>query len=94
MRWVTLSRGDFHPRYTKRLVAHYGSPQTPYERLMESQYLTAEQKAALSERKRGLNPFELKGGLEKKLSDFFKLLNEYNGKGGDHDASNHTHLNA
>ena len=77
-----------------RIKKIYGPPQTPYERLMESQHLTEEQKAALSGRKRGLNPFELKRRLEKKLSDFFKLLNEYNGKGGDHDVSNHTHLNA
>ena len=50
-----------------RIKKIYGSPQTPYERLMESQYLTAEQKAALSERKRGLNPFELKGGPGEKI---------------------------
>ena len=76
-----------------RIKKIYGPPQTLYERLIESHQLTEKQKAALSERKRGLNPFELKRGLEKKLSDFFKLLNEYNGKGGEHDVSNHTHPN-
>ena len=55
-----------------RIKKIYAPPQTPYERLMESHHLTEEQKAALSERKRGPNPFELKGGLELKLSDFFK----------------------
>ena len=36
------------------------------------------QKIKLSDEKRTLNPFELKKGLEKKLSDFFRLVNEYN----------------
>ena len=63
-----------------RIKKVYGPPETPYQRLMESSHLSEEQKATLAERRRGLNPFELKRGLEKKLSDFFKLLNGYNGK--------------
>ena len=77
-----------------RIKKIYGPPQTPYQRLMESPHLTQEQKDALTERKRELNPFELKKGLEEKLSDFFKLVNVYNRKGGDNDALNCTHSNA
>lgn len=58
----------------------YGRPKTPYQRLMESDSLTEEQKIKLSLQKKKLNPFELKKGLERKLKDFFDILNEYNKK--------------
>jgi len=61
-----------------KIKKKYGKPLTPYQRLMESGSLTEFQKIKLSEQKRQLNPFELKRGLEKKLTDFFKLVNEYN----------------
>jgi len=77
-----------------RIKKIYEPPQTPYRRLMGSPYLTQEQKAVLAERRRGLNPFELKRGLEKKLSNFFKLLNMYNGRRGDHDVSSCIRTNA
>lgn len=56
----------------------YGPPLTPYRRLMNSDALTNEQKQKLHLKKSSLNPFDLKRGLEEKLSDFFKLVNEYN----------------
>jgi hypothetical protein len=56
----------------------YGKPKTPYQRLMESDSLNENQKNELSQQKKLLNPFELKKGLEKRLSIFFKLVNEYN----------------
>ena len=56
----------------------YDKPLTPYQRLMESDTLTEYQKIKLAGQKRMLNPFKLKKGLEKKLTDFFNLVNEYN----------------
>ena len=60
----------------------YGPPVTPYQRLMDSPSVSEEQKVAIGEIKKGLNPFELKRELEEKLSSFFARVNEYN-KGKD-----------
>ena len=60
-----------------RIKKKYDAPKTPYQRLMESSHLSQEQKDALAERKRQLNPFELKKGLNKHLKDFYKALNEH-----------------
>ena len=50
---------------------------TPYQRLMESPHLSQAQKDALLNRKKELNPFELKRGLDENLKEFYKLLNLY-----------------
>ncbi|NOT80203.1 MAG: hypothetical protein HOP07_14510 [Bacteriovoracaceae bacterium] len=65
-------------RIGARIKKVYDKPITPYQRLMESSSLSEEQKIKLSEEKRILNPFELKKGLEEKLTNFFKIVNEYN----------------
>ncbi len=65
-------------RIGARIKKVYDKPITPYQRLMEFKGLTEEQKNKLSIQKKTLNPFILKKGLEQKLSDFFKLVNEYN----------------
>lgn len=56
----------------------YDSPKTPYQRLLDSKYLTKEQKQKLINKKKSLNPFELKKNLEIELKAFFKKVNEYN----------------
>ena len=55
----------------------YDEPKTPYQRLMDSPHLSEDQKNALAGRKRQLNPFKLKKGLNENLKQFFKVLNEY-----------------
>jgi len=55
----------------------YGKPMTPYQRLMETDYLTEEQKIKLAQIKKNFNPFRLKQGLEEKLSNFFQQVSEY-----------------
>ena len=65
-------------RIGSRIKKVYGPPLTPFQRLMESPDLSEEEKYSLSEKKRRLNPFELKRELEEKLSTFFKCLNRYN----------------
>ena len=52
----------------------HGTPKTPYRRLMESPHLSKEQKDALARRRKELNPFELKKGLDENLKEFFRLL--------------------
>lgn len=65
-------------RIGARIKKTYDTPLTPYQRVLNSGELTELQKEKLISTKKSLNPFELKEGLEKKLSDFFKLVNEYN----------------
>jgi hypothetical protein len=64
-------------RIGARIKKIYDKPQTPYQRLMNSTALTEEQKIELSRKKKLHNPFELKKGLEQKLTNFFRALNEY-----------------
>ena len=65
-------------RVGAKVKKEYDEPITPYERLIESSHISEDQKRGLIEQKRKLNPFELVKGRDKKLSEFFKLLNLYN----------------
>ena len=60
-----------------RIKKIHDKPRTPYQRLMESPYLSQEEKDALALRKKQLDPFKLKQDLDKHLKQFFKKLNEY-----------------
>lgn len=62
-----------------KIKKKYGKLKTPYQRLMESNELTEDQKIKLSEAKIRLNPFELKDQLEKKLEHFFHVVTEFEG---------------
>jgi len=55
----------------------YDDPKTPYQRLLDSSFLTQEQEQKLRERKQQLNPFTLARELEKKLGFFFQELRKY-----------------
>lgn len=61
-----------------KIVKKYGKPETPYQRVMNSNELTEAEKNELTKKKKQLNPFDLKKLLEKKLSVFFGLLKRYN----------------
>jgi hypothetical protein len=61
-------------RIGARVVKKYDVPKTPYQRLMESSFLSQDQKQELRERKLKLNPFTLAQELEKKLGFFFQDL--------------------
>lgn len=69
-------------RVGAKIKKKFDRPKTPYERLMGSLTLTAQQKKELQDRKLSLNPFELKKGLEAELQVFFnyvrKLSNQRN----------------
>ena len=65
-------------RVGARIVKKYDRPETPYDRLMKSPHLSAEQKEKLKKRKLSLNPFRLKAELETKLAVFFDLLKKSN----------------
>lgn len=61
-------------RLGSRIVKKYETPQTPYERLTQSQALSIEQKAALQTRYEALDPFELKFQIEEKLKLLFEII--------------------
>ena len=60
-------------RVGAKIVKKHDKPKTPYDRLMNSSDLSAEQKEALTAKKAQLNPIKLSIGLEQKLKEFFEL---------------------
>jgi hypothetical protein len=65
-------------RVGSKIVKKYDEPKTPYQRLIESGYLTNDQKRSLIQKYNTLNPFFLKKELDKKLKIFFQKNEEYN----------------
>lgn len=57
-----------------RIVRRHTTPQTPYERLMSSEYLTDEQKEKLRLDYACLDPFTLSASIQKKLRAVFRLI--------------------
>jgi hypothetical protein len=57
-----------------RIKKKYDEPQTPYQRLMASPYLSEEQKQKLYDDFKCKNPFYLKEELEKRLKEFMNLV--------------------
>ncbi len=51
----------------------YDDPKTPYQRVIDCDTISDEQKQFLQLRKKALNPIELRLGLEGKLKEFFDL---------------------
>lgn len=64
-----VSKERVRSRYRKR----YDAPQTPYERLLQSQGVSAEKKQELQAAYARLNPFALKKIIEEKLGKIFAL---------------------
>ncbi len=65
-------------RVGSKTIKQYDEPKTPYQRLIESGYLTVLQKKALIQKYNQLNPFFLRKELDKRLKIFFEKLEEYN----------------
>ena len=57
---------------TKRIYEQ--TPQTPYERLLESPDIAEASKVKLREQHAGMDPYELKKRIEAKLKKFFTAL--------------------
>lgn len=58
-------------RIGSKIKKKYDPSKTPYQRLLDSGQLTIKQQDNLIKRKLGLNPFRIKGHLDKKLAEFF-----------------------
>lgn len=59
-----------------RVVKKYDKPKTPFKRLMECSYVPESQKAKLRDNYSTKNPIYLKRELDKKLKEFFQLVDE------------------
>ena len=60
-------------RIDSQIVKRYDTPKTPYQRLMESDYVNPETKLRLKQQFESLNPFELRATIENKLKKIFRL---------------------
>lgn len=65
-----VNKTRINSKYKKK----YDSPQTPYARLMASNYVTNEDKIKLAAQHNKLNPFILKRQIESKLAAVFSLV--------------------
>ena len=61
-------------RKNSRYQKKYFSPQTPYQRLLDSNALDENTKEKLTEQYKRLDPFQLKAKIERKLKAIFKLV--------------------
>jgi hypothetical protein len=67
-------------RVGSKYIRKYDKPKTPYQRLIESSELSVKQKHDLKQAYSQLNPIHLKKGLSRKISEFNRLLKDYNQK--------------
>lgn len=65
-----LEKTRINSKYRKR----YEPPKTPYQRLLESEHISAEAKEQLRAVHQSLNPFEIKRSIEQKLQTIFKAV--------------------
>jgi hypothetical protein len=61
-------------RINSKYIKKYYPPQTPYQRLLDSEHLTPQAKLLLTETYKSLNPFKLKKSIESKLKIIFNTL--------------------
>ncbi|NTW07412.1 MAG: hypothetical protein HGA29_06170 [Syntrophaceae bacterium] len=60
-------------RIGSKTIKKHDTPKTPYQRIMESQYIPESTKIALSKQLELLNPFELRNIIEMKLKKSTQL---------------------
>ena len=61
-------------QFTRSRPYHNDKPQTPYQRLIQSEYISSLQKENMQKIFETLNPFELQQGIQKKLKNIFKYI--------------------
>lgn len=59
-------------RVASKIIKHYDTPKTPYQKIMESPYITDGIKASLTAVFEKLNPFDLRNAIEDKLKKILK----------------------
>ena len=61
-------------RINSKYYKKYETPQTPYQRLIESQHLSEISKGALRKQHQSLDPFKLRRQIDRQLKDIFRLV--------------------
>jgi hypothetical protein len=62
-------------RFESKIIKHHDAPKTPYQRILESPYVSKSLKATLSKQLENLNPFLLRKTMEIKLNLIFSYIN-------------------
>lgn len=62
-------------RVQSKIIKKHSKPETPYQRLINSEYVSLDKKKELTEIYNRLNPFELQKIIQKKLKRIFALVN-------------------
>jgi len=57
-----------------KTIKRYDAPKTPYQRVIESEYVSAEDKRRLKEQFESLNPFQLRKDIDAKLKKIFSKI--------------------
>ena len=60
-------------RIGSKTIKKHDKPKTPYQRVLESEHVSVQNKTILKEQFKTLNPFNLKKQVEKKLAKIFNL---------------------
>ena len=61
-------------RIESKILKKHDKPATPYQRLMQSEHISKETKQSLKSIYEGINPFELKKQIQKKIDKIFSLI--------------------
>lgn len=61
-------------RIESKIIKKHDKPATPYQRLMQSEHVPKENKRSLKLIYEGINPFELKKQIQKKIDKIFGLI--------------------
>lgn len=62
-------------RIQAKIIKKHSKPETPYQRLMKSEFITAKKKTGLTECYTQLNPFKLQKVIQQKLKRIFAMVN-------------------
>jgi len=63
-------------RKGSKIIKKHDKPKTPYQRIIESEYIDDETKMTLSEYVKKLNPFQLQKQMFEKIKTIIQIANE------------------
>lgn len=72
--FIPMAKLKEKKRVGSKIIKIYDEPKTPYQRLLESEYLSKGDRRRLKERFMGINPISFKRNLDKKLKIFRKAV--------------------
>ena len=64
-------------RIGSKIIKKYDTPKTPYQRLMESDYVDLKTKRKLQNHFNSLNPFELQKRMKQKIKTIMNIVNDH-----------------